>query len=73
MVSKGLMSSEWAVKCQQCNNTANNHGVESVFPVFFGDEGYSHRWYFFSVFTNTTDNWCQFGRTRVTFDAVVGQ
>jgi len=54
-------------------NTANNHGVESVFPVFFGDEGYSHRWYFFSVFTNTTDNWCQFGRTRVTFDAVVGQ
>lgn len=73
MLSKGLMSSEWAVKCEELNNAANNHGVDSVFPIFFGDEGYSKRWYFFSVFTNKTDNWCQFGRTRVTFDAMVGQ
>ncbi|KAK0156411.1 hypothetical protein N1851_000281 [Merluccius polli] len=28
---------------------------------------------FFPVFTKETDNWCQFGRTRVTFDAVAGQ
>ena len=39
MLSKGLMSS----KCEQFNNTANNRGVESVFPVFFGDEGYPNR------------------------------
>lgn len=73
MLSKGLMSSEWGLKCEQLNNAANNHGVDSVFPLFFGDVGYSNRWYFFSVFTNEKDSWCQFGRTRVTFDAVVGQ
>lgn len=43
------------------------------FPYFFIDEGFSARWYFFSVFTNLTDNWCQFRRTRVTFDSVVGR
>lgn len=73
MLSKGLMSSEWGAKCQELNNTAITHGVDSVFPIFFIDEGYSARWYFFSVFTNLTDNWCQFRRTRVTFDSVVGR
>ncbi|XP_059188087.1 uncharacterized protein si:ch211-10d23.5 [Centropristis striata] len=73
MLSKGLMSSEWGVKCEELNNAANNLGVDSVFPICFKDEGYSERWHFFSVFTNETDNWCQFGRTRVTFDAVAGQ
>ncbi|XP_068584524.1 uncharacterized protein, partial [Cebidichthys violaceus] len=73
MVSKGLMTSEWGDKCEKLNIAANNNGVDSVFPVFFGDEGYSQRWYFFSVFTNEMDNWCHFGRTRVTFDSVGGQ
>ncbi|KAM4559246.1 uncharacterized protein PAE49_013719 [Odontesthes bonariensis] len=73
MLSKGLMSYEWGVKCEELNNAANNLGVDSVFPVYFKDEGYSERWHFFSVFTNETENWCQFGRTRVTFDAVAGQ
>ena len=72
MQSKGLMSSEWGVKCEELNNAATKCGVDSVFPVF-GEEGNSQRWHFFSVFTNETDNWCQFGRTRVTFDAVAGQ
>ncbi|KAL7402512.1 hypothetical protein ABVT39_015981 [Epinephelus coioides] len=73
MLSKGLMSSEWGVKCEELNNAAKNLGVDSVFPVYFKDEGYSEQWHFFSVFTNETDNWCQFGRTRVTFDAVAGK
>ncbi|KAL7369719.1 hypothetical protein ABVT39_006702 [Epinephelus coioides] len=73
MLNKGLMSSEWGVKCEELSNAAKNLGVDSVFPVYFKDEGYSEQWHFFSVFTNETDNWCQFGRTRVTFDAVAGQ
>lgn len=73
MLSKGLMSSEWGEKCAALNTAATNSGVDSVFPVFVGDEKHSQRWNFFSVFTNEMDNWCQFGRTRVTFDSVAGQ
>ena len=66
------MSSEWGDKCAELNTAAAQSGVDSVFPVF-GEKGGSQRWHFFSVFTNHIDNWCRFGRTRVTFDAVSGQ
>ncbi|XP_036943300.1 uncharacterized protein LOC119013056 [Acanthopagrus latus] len=73
MLSKGLMSSEWGVRCENLNLDSNKLGLDSVFPVIFEDEGYSKRWVFFSVFTSQTDNWCQFGRTIVMFDTVAGQ
>ncbi|XP_030581204.1 uncharacterized protein LOC115777435 [Archocentrus centrarchus] len=73
MLSSGRMSSEWGVKCEELNTVAKQCGVDSVFPVCFGDQGSSQRWYFFSVFTNETENWCRFKRTRVTFDSVTGQ
>ncbi|XP_033970117.1 uncharacterized protein LOC117469770 [Trematomus bernacchii] len=73
MLSKGLMSSEWGTKCEKLYTAATTNGVDSVVPVFFGDEGYSKRCLFFSVFTDERDNWCRFGRTRVTFDTVAGQ
>lgn len=67
------MSSEWALKCEELHKAATDSGTDCVFPVFLGDEGYSDRWYYFSVFTNENDNWCRFGRTRVMFDSVAGQ
>ncbi|XP_070404893.1 uncharacterized protein [Nothobranchius furzeri] len=73
MLEKGLMSTEWGEKCEKLDTDAKNCKVDSVFPVNFGEKGHSQRWFFFSVFTNKTDNWCQFRRTRVTFDAVVGK
>ncbi|XP_047248739.1 uncharacterized protein si:ch211-10d23.5 [Girardinichthys multiradiatus] len=73
MLSKGLMSSDWGLKCEQMDIEAKNSEVDSVFPVSFGDKGQSQRCFFFSVFTNEADSWCQFGRTRVMFDAVAGK
>lgn len=73
MLQKGLMSSDWGRKCVEIDNAAKTCKVDSVFPVSFGDKGSPQRWYFFPIFTNDTDNWCQFGRTRVTFDSVSGK
>lgn len=70
MLSRGLMSSEWGAKCEALDSAAKQCGVDSVFPVCYEDQGPSQQWYFFSVFTNETDHWCQFQRTRVTFDSV---
>lgn len=70
MMSKGLMSTEWGDKCEKLNMAAIQCGVDSVF-VEDGEQ--SKRWHSFSIFTNESDNWCYFGRTRVTFDSVAGQ
>lgn len=71
MLSKGLMSSEWGDKCAELNTASIKWGVDSVFPVLVENGEHSQRWHFFSVFTNETDNWCQFGRTRVTFTITI--
>ena len=73
MLSKGLMSSEWGEKCAELNTAAIKCGGDSVFPVFVENGEHSQRWHFFSVFNNETDNWCQFGRTRVPCDSVAKQ
>uniref|UniRef100_A0A096MCW4 C2H2-type domain-containing protein n=1 Tax=Poecilia formosa TaxID=48698 RepID=A0A096MCW4_POEFO len=69
MLSKGLMSSEWAAKCENLDLAVKNINVDSVFPVIFGENKVPQR----CIFTNETDSWCQFGRTRVVFDSVAGK
>lgn len=73
MSKKGLISKEWTEKCLQLKDSANKAGVDCIVPISFSTETKEHRWHFFSVFTNKQDIWCRFSRTRVTFDAGVGQ
>lgn len=73
MQDKGLISKEWSKKCEELHNSAVKNGVDTVYPIFYGDMGYSDRWVFFSVYTDKKDNWCPFGRTRVSFDALSGR
>lgn len=73
MKDKGLISKEWSEKCESMHKAALENLVDTVYPIFYGDMGYSKRWVFFSVYTDQMDNWCKFGRTRVTFDSVSGK
>ncbi|XP_047453795.1 putative zinc finger protein 840 [Mugil cephalus] len=73
MERKGLISKEWSEQCELLHGTAAENGVDSVYPILYGDMGYSKRMMFFSVYTDKSDNWCKFGRTRVSFDSVSGK
>lgn len=73
MHKKGLVSKEWTEKCLELKDSADKARVDCIAPIRFTTEAEEHRWHFFSVFTNKQDSWCRFSRTRVTFDAEVGQ
>ncbi len=51
------------------NSRACVQGVDCVYPIFWGEHDFS---VFFSVYTDLEDKWCQFGRTRVSFDTKSG-
>ncbi|XP_076841396.1 uncharacterized protein LOC143485752 [Brachyhypopomus gauderio] len=73
MVDRGLVSTSQKDECVGLNSKSLSVGADSVFPIFWGEHGLSERYVYFSVFTGMKDNWCQFGRTRVTFDSQTGQ
>ncbi|KAL6481153.1 hypothetical protein MHYP_G00092330 [Metynnis hypsauchen] len=73
MMDKGLMSSSRVNERIKLNNYACRENSCCVCPVFYADFGFSKRYVHFSVYTGESDNWCKFGRTRVTFDTETGQ
>ncbi|XP_073685728.1 uncharacterized protein [Garra rufa] len=72
MVDNGLLSKTRQDECLQLRIKSITNGVDCVFPIFWNEQT-SVRFVYFSVFTGVRDNWCQFERTRVSFDSHVGQ
>ena len=70
---KSVMSEEWCRKCEQLFENATEAKVDTVYPINFGEMGYTKRWRHFSVYTNTIDSWCKFSRVIVTFDTESGR
>ncbi|KAG9276448.1 hypothetical protein AMEX_G8762 [Astyanax mexicanus] len=73
MVDKGLISLEREKECMDIHAQATKEGACTVFPVFYEEYGYSGRHVYFSVFTGQKNAWSLFGRTRVTFDKIMGK
>ncbi|XP_049339084.1 uncharacterized protein LOC125804022 [Astyanax mexicanus] len=73
MSDRGLISSTRQQECWDLNAKARSQETDCVFPIFWEEQSLSGRFIYFSVFTNQKDNWCQFFRTRVTFDRQAGQ
>ena len=40
MHDKGLISKEWSEMCEELHGTAVEHGVDTVYPLVYGDMGY---------------------------------
>ncbi|XP_051518090.1 uncharacterized protein LOC127420121 isoform X2 [Myxocyprinus asiaticus] len=68
MTNKGLLSKLEKQECQEMNSMACLEGVDCVYPVHWGEFELLDKYIYFSVYTNLKDTWCQFGRTRVSFD-----
>lgn len=73
MYNKGLISSARKEDCEKVHKLATEDGSVCVFPIFYGEYGYSKRYAYFSVYTGKLDSWCRFGRTRVTLDTLTGK
>ncbi|XP_052009945.1 uncharacterized protein LOC127662694 [Xyrauchen texanus] len=73
MLDKGLISKSRAQECKDLHLKASEEEVDCVVPIFWGEYGLSQTYIYFSVFTNLKDNWCQLGRTIVTFDTMSGR
>ncbi|XDV45388.1 hypothetical protein PO909_013501 [Leuciscus waleckii] len=72
MTRRHLLSSPHTQQCQEIHTRADLDGVDCVYPVFWGEHELSERCVYFSVYTGFKDKWCQFGRTRVSFDTRSG-
>ncbi|XP_056123315.1 uncharacterized protein LOC130101559 [Rhinichthys klamathensis goyatoka] len=72
MQEKGLMSTTRMTECTELNSLASSEGICSVFPIFFEKHGYSGRFVYFSIYSGKKERWCLFGRTRVSFDKLLG-
>ncbi|NP_001373403.1 uncharacterized protein LOC556599 [Danio rerio] len=69
MTHKNLLSKAEGEECQQMNSKACSEGVDCVYPILWGEQDLLlERCIYFSVHTGLKDKWCQFGRTRVSFD-----
>ncbi|XP_051947545.1 uncharacterized protein LOC127618892 isoform X2 [Xyrauchen texanus] len=68
MMNKGFLSKLEKQECQQMNSIACLEGVDCVYPVRWGEFELLDKYFYFSVYTNLKDTWCQFGRTCVSFD-----
>ncbi|XP_067227090.1 uncharacterized protein [Chanodichthys erythropterus] len=73
MLNKGLMSKLRVEESKDLLLKACEEEVDCVFPIFWGEYGLAQTYIYFSVFTNLKDNWCQLGRTIVTFDTHSGK
>lgn len=51
MKDKGLISKEWSDQCESMHKVALENLVDTVYPIFCGDMGFSKRWVFFSIYT----------------------
>ncbi|XP_073668887.1 uncharacterized protein [Paramisgurnus dabryanus] len=72
MVDNGLLSKTRQDECVQLRNQSIAGGVDCVFPIIWHEQT-SVRFFYFSVFTGVKDSWCQFERTRVSFDSHLGK
>ncbi|XP_043080591.1 si:ch211-10d23.5 isoform X3 [Puntigrus tetrazona] len=72
MGHKQLLSASEKLQCREMSSRACIRGVDCVYPIFWGERELSERCVFFSVYTDLEDKWCQFGRTRVSFDTESG-
>ncbi|XP_067303075.1 uncharacterized protein si:ch211-10d23.5 isoform X2 [Pseudorasbora parva] len=72
MADKHVLSEPEKQECQGMNSRACLEGVDCVYPIFWEEHELSERCVYFSVYTGLKDKWCQFGRTRVSFDTKSG-
>lgn len=72
MLSKGLMSSDWCVKCEQMDITSKT-AKWIVSPLFLLEIKDPLSDSFFSLCIHKWSRRCWFGRTRVNFEAVAGK
>lgn len=72
MTDKHVLSKSEKQECQEMNSRACLEGVDCVYPIFWEEHELSERCIYFSVYTELKDKWCQFGRTRVSFDTKSG-
>ncbi|XP_073672001.1 uncharacterized protein [Paramisgurnus dabryanus] len=72
MVDNGLLSKTRLDECVQLRNRSIAGGVDCVFPIIWHEQT-SVSFFYFSVFTGVKDSWCQFKRTRVSFDSHLGK
>ncbi|CAM4570963.1 unnamed protein product [Leuciscus chuanchicus] len=73
MLEKGQISKPRQEECTSLNRKACSEDVDTVFPIFWGEQGLSERYIYFSVYTGQKDNWCRLGRTICTFDSKTGK
>ncbi len=72
MQEKGLISTNRMSECLKHSMAASEEGICSVYPIFHEKLEDSGRFVYFSIYSGRKERWCLFGRTRVSFDRLLG-
>lgn len=67
LVDRGLLSSQRQQELIKSHAKASSEGTCIVYAMFYKEFEHSGRRVYFSVLASEKENWCLFGRTRVTF------